>query len=57
MIEHDLSPEQRAELGDVQPLLARLEQYAVFGTRYGTIAGSYQRLCWKNSLANSLHLS
>ncbi len=29
MIEHDLSPEQRAELGDVQPLLARLEQYAV----------------------------
>ena len=29
MIEHDLSPEERAELGDVQPLIARLEQYAV----------------------------
>lgn len=29
MIEHDLSPQQRDELGDVQPLVARLKQYEV----------------------------
>lgn len=29
MIDHDLSPEQREELGDVQPLMQRLAQYDV----------------------------
>ncbi len=47
MIEHDLSPQQRDELGDVQPLIARLEQYDVSEPDTGRLLAAIKPLLEK----------